>query len=105
MVRFNNEKNNISRVRSIEADVNKFDLKILGPLAFTLLDVDLYKPMIKSIHEIYEVTTPGGTIVVDDCDSSDTRWDGSYHAYKEFMEQRNQSTQIIHGKLGVIVKL
>lgn len=98
------KENNINRVHSIEADVNKFDLRTLSPLSFALLDVDLYKPTKKSLNELYTVLNPGGIIVVDDCDSSDMRWDGSDQAYKEFMKERNQSTQIILGKLGIIRK-
>lgn len=98
------QQNNITRVRSIEADVNEYDLTTLGPLSFTLLDVDLYRPMKKALQELYEVLSPGGIIVVDDCDASNIRWDGSDQAYKEFMKERNQFVQIIHGKLGVIRK-
>ena len=98
------QQNNITRVRSIEADVNEYDLTTLGPLSFTLLDVDLYRPMKNALQELYEVLSPGGIIVVDDCDASNIRWDGSDQAYKEFMKERNQFVQIIHGKLGVIRK-
>ncbi|MGH7794695.1 MAG: TylF/MycF/NovP-related O-methyltransferase [Candidatus Binatia bacterium] len=97
-------QNKIAGVRSIEADVNTFDLRTIGPLAFSLLDVDLYRPMKKALRELYEVLSPGGIIVVDDCDSSNVRWDGSDQAYKEFVKDVNQSAQIVHGKLGVIKK-
>lgn len=98
------QENDITRVRSIEKDVNKYDLRTLGPLSFVLVDVDLYRPVKKSLPELYEVLSPGGIIVVDDCDSSNIRWDGSDHAYKEFMKEINHSTQIIHGKLGIVRK-
>lgn len=42
----------ISRVRSIEADVNEHDLTTLGPLSFVLLDVDFYRPMKKALPEL-----------------------------------------------------
>lgn len=98
------QQNNIARVRSIEADVNKYDLTTLGPLSFVLLDVDLYRPMKKALPEIYQALSPNGIIVVDDCDSESIRWDGSDQAYKEFMAERDQSPQIIHSKLGIIKK-
>jgi len=98
------QQNKITRVRSIEADVNEFDLTTIGPLSFSLLDVDLYRPTKKALRELYEVLTPGGIIVVDDCDSSNIRWDGSDQAYKEFVKEIGQAAQIIHGKLGVIRK-
>ena len=98
------QHNNIFRVRSIETDLNKYDLTTLGPLSFVLLDVDLYRPMKKSLPELYEALTPDGIIVVDDCSSADIRWDGSDQAYKEFMMEIDRSPQIIHGKLGIIRK-
>ncbi|MCI0400703.1 MAG: TylF/MycF family methyltransferase [Gammaproteobacteria bacterium] len=98
------QQNNIARVHSIEADVNKYDLTTLGPLSFVLLDVDLYRPMKKALPELYQVLSPNGIIVVDDCDSEHIRWDGSAQAYKEFMIERDQSPQIIHSKLGILKK-
>ena len=98
------QQNKIARVCSIEADVNEFDLTTIGPLSFALLDVDLYRPTKKALRELYGVLTPGGMMVVDDCDSSNIRWDGSDEAYKEFMKEIDQPPQIIHGKLGVIRK-
>lgn len=97
-------QNGISRVRSIEADVNEYDLTTLGPLSFVLLDVDLYRPMKKTLPEIYEVLSPGGIIVVDDCSCENIRWDGAYQAYREFAEERGQPLEIVHGKLGVVRK-
>jgi O-methyltransferase len=91
-------------VRSIETDVNKYDLTTIGPLSFVLLDVDLYRPMKKALPEIYDVLRQNGIIVVDDCEPSDIRWDGAYQAYREFMEQRGQAPEIIHGKLGILRK-
>jgi len=97
-------QNDITRVRSIEMDVNAYDLTTLGSLSFALLDVDLYRPTKKSLHELYEVLNLGGIIVVDDCDSSNIRWDGSDQAYKEFVKERNLATLIVHGMLGLIRK-
>ncbi|GAB2586471.1 hypothetical protein ISP15_11740 [Dyella jejuensis] len=98
------KQNGITRVRSIQADVNQFDLTTLGPLSFCLLDVDLYRPIKKSLHELYDVLLPGGIIVVDDCDASVARWDGADQAYKEFMQDRGEPICIVHSKLGKIVK-
>ena len=98
------QQNHISRVSSIEANVNDYDLKTLGPISFALLDVDLYLPMKKCLKELYEVLTPSGMIIVDDCNPNDIRWDGSDQAYKEFMKEINQPPQVVHGKLGVIKK-
>jgi O-methyltransferase len=97
-------QNGVSRVRSIESDVNEFDLTTLGPLSFSLLDVDLYRPIKKALPELYKVLSPGGIIIVDDCDSSHILFDGADQAYKEFVKDLGQPVQIIHGKLGVIRK-
>jgi len=97
-------QNDITRVRSIEVDVNAYDLTTLGSLSFALLDVDLYRPTKKSLHELYEVLNLGGIIVIDDCNSSNIRWDGSDQVYKEFVKEKNLATLIVHGKLGLIRK-
>ncbi len=97
-------QNNITRVRSIETDVNKYDLTTLGPLSFVLLDVDLYRPMKKALPEVFQVLSPNGIIVVDDCNPNNIRWNGSDQAYKEFIVERGLSPQIIHSKLGIIKK-
>jgi SAM-dependent methyltransferase len=96
--------NNINGVVSIEADVHKFDFTTIGNLSFCLLDLDLYRPMKRALRELYDILSPGGVIVVDDCDSSNVRWDGSDQAYKEFMKEIDCAPKIIHGKLGVIRK-
>ncbi|GGA42836.1 TylF/MycF/NovP-related O-methyltransferase [Dyella nitratireducens] len=97
-------QNNITRVRSIQADVNEFDLTSLKKLSFCLLDVDLYRPIKKSLGELYAILAPGGMIVVDDCDASHECWDGADQAYKEFMKDKNELPYIMHNKLGVIRK-
>ena len=97
-------QNRISRVQSIKADVNNYDLKTLGPLSFILLDVDLYRPMKKALPELFSILSPGGIMVVDDCDETNFLWDGSDQAYKEFMKEIGQNIQIVHEKLGIIKK-
>lgn len=98
-------QNRISRVQSIEADVNNYNLVSNAPYSFALLDVDLYKPIKKCLGEIYEAMSPNGIIVIDDCDDTDLRWDGADQAYKEFAEEINQPVQIVHKKLGVLKKI
>jgi O-methyltransferase len=97
-------QNKIVRVHSIEADVNKYDLRTIGPLSFVLLDVDLYRPMKKALPELYDALSPQGIMVVDDCDAGNVRWDGSDQAYKEFMSERGLPPTIVHGKLGILRK-
>jgi O-methyltransferase len=94
----------MKRVQCIQADVNLFDLRSLGPLSFVLLDVDLYRPTRKALPELYSVLTPGGIIVVDDCDPGHRCWDGAYQAYVEFMQILGIPPQIVYRKLGIIKK-
>ena len=56
------------------------------------------------MKELYEVLSPGGIMVVDDCDESDVLWDGADQAYKEFVKEIGQPVEIKHRKLGVIRK-
>ena len=97
--------NNITRVESIQGDVNMYDLTSLGPLSFVLLDVDLYRPMRKALPELYRALSPGGIMIADDCNPENSWWDGAYYAYTEFMQSIGQPAEIVHGKLGVIRKL
>ena len=81
------KQHNITRVRSIETDVNDYDLTTLEPLSFVLLDVDLYRPIKKALPELYRALSPNGIIVVDDCYPACEQWDGADQAYKEFMSE------------------
>jgi SAM-dependent methyltransferase len=96
--------NGIARVTSIRADVNELDLGSLGPLAFCLLDVDLYRPMSKALRELFAALVPGGILIADDCDSANPRWDGAEQAYREFCAREGFPYRVVHGKLGVIRK-
>lgn len=96
--------NGVTRVRAIQADVNDFDFRSMGAVAFCLLDVDLYRPMQKALGQVYEQLSVGGMIVVDDCSSADARFDGALQAYQEFMRALGKSEQIVFEKLGVVTK-
>lgn len=97
-------RNAVWGVRSIAADVSEYDLRTLGPVAFCLLDVDLFRPMLASLRQLYDVLSPGGIIVVDDCDRTNLRWDGSDEAYRTFAAERGLVPQVVHGKLGILRK-
>lgn len=96
--------NGVMRVRSMQADVNEFDLRSFGALAFCLLDIDLYRPSKKALGELYDALSAGGMIVVDDCSAMDARWDGALQAYQEFMREIRKPEQIVFKKLGVVTK-
>jgi predicted O-methyltransferase YrrM len=88
-------------VRSIEGDVETLDFQPLGPIAFCLVDVDLYLPIKTALPRIYDVMSPGGLIVVDDC-WPDEKWDGAFQAYLEFTDSRRIRPEIVGRKLGLI---
>jgi len=93
----------VSGVTSIQVDVGEFNFKNIGPIAFCLLDVDLYLPIQKSLPNIYENLSPRGIIIVDDC-KPDTMYDGALDAYKEFVDGLGMPQRIELDKLGLIQK-
>jgi O-methyltransferase len=95
--------NQLDRVTSLRADVGEFDFSSLAPIAFCLLDVDLYLPTKAAIPRIYESLSPGGILVVDDCLEKNI-FDGACQAYGEFVRDSGLLSEIRHVKLGVIRK-
>jgi SAM-dependent methyltransferase len=98
------QANGIASVTTIRADVNTFDFGSLGSLALAFLDVDLYRPMRRSLPAVYEQLSAGGILVADDCKADKGRFDGAHQAYTEFIATLGVSPDIRHGKLGIIVK-
>lgn len=97
------EVTGITGLNSIEADAATFDYSTIAPIAFCLLDVDLYLPIAQALPEIYKHLSPGGIVVVDDC-APDQAWDGALQAYGEFTEQMGLPNDVRHKKLGLIRK-
>jgi O-methyltransferase len=93
--------NGLERIYSFEADVTSFDFMTVEPIAFCLLDVDLYQPIRDVLPKIFTALSPGGIIVVDDC-QPDAPWDGALQAYEEFVQQKGLQHEIVAVKLGVI---
>lgn len=94
----------ISHVRLIRGDAATYDYSSLAPIAWCLLDVDLYLPTTAALPKLYDALSPGGLIVIDDCSEADERWDGALQAYNEFMASRGMEPEIVHRKLGIIRK-
>src|SRR5215475_5626627 len=67
----------VSGITVIESDATKFDFDRVGPIAFALLDLDLYLPTLDVLPKLYSSLSPGGIILVDDC-LDNNRWDGSF---------------------------
>lgn len=97
------EVTGITGLHSIQADAATFDYSSIAPIAFCLLDVDLYLPIAKALPEIYKQLSPGGVILVDDC-APNQAWDGALQAYEEFTKQMGLPSEVRHKKLGLIRK-
>lgn len=93
----------VREVELVERDCTKYDYSSLGGIAFCLIDVDLYKPVLATLEMIYRELSPGGIVVVDDCQPHDL-WDGALQAYNEFVEEKGMPKEICSGKYGVIRK-
>jgi O-methyltransferase len=96
-------RNGIERVRSFRADAATFEYASIAPFRFALVDVDLYRPVRAVLEEIYELMSPGGAIVTDDCREGGP-WGGAYEAFIEFSKARSLDIRITDDKLGVIFK-
>jgi O-methyltransferase len=93
--------NEISRVTSIQADVNTFDFSPFDQISFCLIDVDLMRPVSRALEEVFPRMAPGGIIVVDDC-TPDAKFDGALAAYNDFVKRHGLAADIRHDKLGLI---
>jgi predicted O-methyltransferase YrrM len=96
-------RNSISRVAPLRADATTFDYTKIAPFRFVLIDVDLYRPVLTVLKAIYDLVSPGGTIIIDDCQQRG-KWGGSYEAFIEFTRAKGLEPVVKHGKLGLITK-
>jgi predicted O-methyltransferase YrrM len=96
--------NGIKDAHVIQSDAKQIDYSRFAPLAFCLLDVDLYQPIAFVLPRLYEVLAPGGIIIVDDCTLAESRYDGAGEAYREFCRNIGVTPQLAEDKLGVIRK-
>jgi O-methyltransferase len=95
--------NGVERVTSFCADASTFDYSKLAPFRLVLVDVDLYQPVLAALNSIYDLMSPGGVIVTDDC-TPGGQWGGAYDAYAEFTKAKCLESVILHDKLGLVVK-
>lgn len=93
-----------SRVQSIQADVAEFPFESIAPIAFCLLDVDLYQPIRKALPKIYAALSSGGIIIVDDC-KADYVWEGALQAYEEFVAEKGLPREIAAERLGIVRRI
>lgn len=84
-------------------DAANFDWSTLGRVGAVLLDIDLYKPTIEVLNQIWPYIVEGGGIVVDDC-LAGTPWDGSLQAYEEFIAIQHLPFRRVGKKGGLLVR-
>jgi O-methyltransferase len=94
----------IDNAHVIQSDAKQLDYSEFAPLAFCLLDVDLYKPVEFVLPRLYNVLVPGGIIIVDDCALEESLYDGAGEAYRNFCAKIGIAPELAHDKLGVIRK-
>lgn len=97
------EDRGLTNIQSFQADASTFNYAQFAPIAFCLLDVDLYHPVKNALEAVYQNMSHNGVIVVDDCKQGGI-WDGAYDAYLEFCRYRQLPVEIQQEKLGIIRK-
>jgi O-methyltransferase len=90
----------IGRVQTITADATTVDYARFAPIAFALVDIDLYRSVRNVLERVYPYVIDGGVIVVDDCTSGE--FEGAGEAYTEFCQAHGLPEHVVHDKLGVI---
>ena len=93
--------NRVTRVTSIQADVNSFDFSPYEQISFCLIDVDLMRPVQRSLEEVFPRMAPGGIILVDDC-IPNRKYDGALAGYMDFVERHGFAVDVHEQKVGLI---
>jgi len=95
------QNSGVTRPEVFAADVNHFDFDLVGKPSLCLVDVDLYRPILHCLEELYPRLDAGGIVVVDDCAVTGD-FAGALEAYREFTERNGLPLDVRHRKLGVI---
>ena len=93
--------NGITRVTAHAAAVQDFAFPADARFCFALIDVDLYQPTRAALEKLWPLLSPGGLIVVDDCQEGHV-YDGSRQALQEFSTAQGQRWEVVETKLGVL---
>jgi len=95
--------NGFDNVTSKQMDVEKIsNWAEPKPIAFCLIDVDLYLPTQRALDFVIPRLAPGGIVLVDDC-IPNTRFDGSLQALQEAASQWQRTYTISEGKIGTLI--
>ncbi len=95
--------NGITRVTAYATAVQDFDFPPATRFCFALIDVDLYLPTQAALAKLWPLLTPGGLVVIDDCQTRHV-YDGSRQALEEFAATHGLTFDVIENKLGVVRK-
>jgi predicted O-methyltransferase YrrM len=90
-----------AEVEVIKGDAGAVDYGRFRPIAFALIDVDLYQPVAKTLARIAPLMSAGGQIVVDDCRPGQV-YDGALEAYEEWCDANGRKPEVVHAKLGIL---
>ena len=93
--------NGVSRVESIQGDANLFDFTRFDQISFCLIDVDLLRPVERSLEEVLPRMAAGGVVVVDDCMPSNV-FDGALAGYTTVVERHGLPMDVRNEMLGII---
>jgi O-methyltransferase len=93
--------NGISRVAAQAAAIQDFNFTAETQFCFVLLDVDLYLPTKTALEKLWPRLSPGGIIVIDDCQPEHV-YDGSRQALQEFSAAHGLVFEVLETKLGVL---
>lgn len=96
-------QNAITRVTSHAAAVQDFVFPEEARYCFALIDVDLHLPTKVALERVWPRLSPGGVIVVDDCQENHV-YDGSRQALEEFRAAQGATFEVVEKKLGVLRK-
>lgn len=96
--------NGFDNVQVVRSAAQEFDFASLGPIAFALIDVDLYRPVLHALEAIWPQLPRDGVVCVDDCREEADLFDGARQAYSEFGATHGLPTPVHCGKLGLFVK-
>lgn len=87
----------------IKSDIKKLDLKVIAPIKFVFIDVDLYQPTKHLLDNIQPHLSEKAIIMIDDL-LDDNKWDGGYQAVREFIDKNKYLKLEKFGNKGGLIK-